>query len=337
MFRPLKSRQHAIRLRRCLTWLRFLLLFLFACYWCATSTRLTSREVAQRRAVLATARRKAQLYGVVTLLYLNAAYHTTTKSFICNLNAVNSTYINALLVITSSLHTARELEREFPQLSVHTTTFSKNQALGFNDFAYYQLIAERVSIQNMLIQSGLTVFMVESDAVWLAADVMQTIVTALKHHVVVSTDDFFNLQAEHQRTISAGFMAYKSTKRSRRVFNEYTKQYVSYIQVAALTGKNTAVEGEQILLTRILDKERVKVPREVDVTWLDGCEFVNGRWYTDLDYRSTCRRPKVIQNNWIIGIEKKNARARREHHWFLNDDESSCTNFTHDIRFVDEP
>jgi len=220
---------------------------------------------------------------------------------------------------------------------VHTTTFSKNQALGFNDFAYYQLIAERLSIQNMLIQSGLTVFMVESDAVWLAADVMQTIVTALKHHVVVSTDDFFNLQAEHQRTISAGFMAYKSTKRSRRVFNEYTKQYVSYIQVAALTGKNTAVEGEQILLTRILDKERVKVPREVDVTWLDGCEFVNGRWYTDLDYRSTCRRPKVIQNNWIIGIEKKNARARREHHWFLNDDESSCTNFTHDIRFVDEP
>lgn len=177
----------------------------------------------------------------------------------------------------------------------------------------------------MLIQSGLAVFMVESDASWFAADVIDTISRALKDHDVVSADDFYNLRNEYRRTISAGFMACRSTKYVRRIFDGYTKQYISYIQdMNWIMRKVEKVEGEQILLTNLLEKEQKAIPHTVAVAWLDGCEFVNGQWYKDTGYRSACPQPKVVQNNWIIGIDKKITRAKKENHWFLNEDGNDC-------------
>ncbi len=299
------------------------LALLFMCYWC-TESSVISLGAMQRTAVLATAKQKAQRFGMVMLLYLNDAYYATTQSFLCNLSAINSTYFDTLLIVTASSHTASKLKRAFPKISVQTITFSENQALGFNDFAYYKLTAERLRIQNILIQSGLTVFTVESDATWFATDIVEIVSRALEHHNVVSADDFFNLRNEHRRTISAGFMAYKSTKYTRRLFSKYTKQYMSYIQGVNPNRKDEIVEGEQILLTKLLDKEESKTPRQIDVLWLDGCEFVNGQWYSDAEYRSACRQPIVVQNNWIIGIDEKVSRAKKEHHWFLNEHANDC-------------
>ena len=151
MLKYRKPRRRASHTLKCLVSLALLFVCYFMCYWC-TQIRVISSGAMQRTALLATAKKKAQRFGMLILLYINDAYYTTTLSFLCNLDTINSTYIDTLLTVTSSSHTASKLKRAFPKISVQTITFSENNALGFNDFAYYKLIAERLRIQNMLIQ-----------------------------------------------------------------------------------------------------------------------------------------------------------------------------------------
>lgn len=284
---------------------------------------------------LTTARQKADRHGAVTLLYLNDAYVRMTRSFLCNLQALNSSYIDSLLVLSTSSRSAGALKKSFPKLSLLTIPFSKNQALGFNDLAYYELTAERLRILNMFVQSGLNVFTVEADAVWFTTDVLDAVLRALARYEVVSADDFFLPGHKNMRMISAGFMACRSTNHTRQLFRDYTNQYMLYLRgVKSALRKNEVakVQGEQILLTKLLDNVDNTQKRGIKVAWLDGCSFVNGQWYQYREYQMKCSQPRVIQNNWIVGVHEKEARAKRRNHWFLAENSMHCaTGSTYDF------
>ena len=69
--------------------------------------------------------------------------------------------------------------------------------------------------------------------------------------------------------------------------------------------KDVKVDGEQILLSKLLDDESVQRMYGVHVEWLDGCSFANGQWYSSTEYQLACLHPKVLQNNWIVGVHEK--------------------------------
>ena len=79
------------------------------------------------------------------------------------------------------------------------------------------------------------------------------------------------------------------------------------------------------------------------VKTLDTCKYPNGKWYDSgrggngAKYRRRCRNKDVhewgsertnlvvIQNNWMVGNERKVLRAKRWNHWFLDGDGNTCS------------
>lgn len=59
---------------------------------------------------------------------------------------------------------------------------------------------------------------------------------------------------------------------------------------------------------------------KITVVDLDRCLFASGLWYKrNAEYVRMCgsRIPRVLNNNWIIGNERKIFRAKAAKHWFL--------------------
>ena len=67
---------------------------------------------------------------------------------------------------------------------------------------------------------------------------------------------------------------------------------------------------------------------------LETCRYPNGQWYeggrggNGIKVRADCSQSQnplvVIQNNWMVGNERKVLRAKRWDHWYLQDDKVAC-------------
>jgi len=239
----------------------------------------------------------------VTLLYSNDAYVNLTKSFLCNLNTVAiSPSVSRLVVVagdeqaayhlkefllTEQLH---HLRRTMSPFIVHLYS-GEAQAVDFGTRRYYDMTLERLNIQNQLLQAGFNVFVVESDAIWFSAGIGDILNEAFSGDVdIVSAND---AGGSASKLISAGFLAVKSNQKVKKLFQIYTSRYRKLL-------KKKQLVGEQILMTHLLQE----FP-DVNVKWLDECEYASGRWYSEIEYRKRCETPAVLQNNWIIGVDRK--------------------------------
>ena len=101
--------------------------------------------------------------------------------------------------------------------------------------------------------------------------------------------------------------------------------------------------GEQVFFNN--EWNRLSKKGTLKATTLKTCRYPNGKWYdsgrggSGAGYRAKCRTTDtsnaggdvegtglvVIQNNWMVGNERKMLRAKRWNHWFLNDDGNTCS------------
>lgn len=257
----------------------------------------------------------------VTLLYFNYAYLNMTKSFLCNLNLVaHSPFSSRLVLVAADEHAAYDLTQfllveRLQHLQRNLSPFvvllrsGEAQSVDFGTQRYYDLTLERLRIQNELLQAGLNVFIIESDAIWFSADIRDILNEAFSGAVdILSANDS---GGSASKLISAGFLAVKSNQKVKKLFQMYTTRYRKLL-------KQKQLIGEQILMTHLLQE----FPN-VNVKWLDECEYASGRWYGEIEYRKRCATPAVLQNNWIIGVDKKMERAKSWNHWFLQS-EGTC-------------
>ena len=265
----------------------------------------------------------------LTLLYMNAAYVEITKSFLCNLNVViqSQTPLLTKLIIIASDKAAQGSIVEFISsenlhLIVHEVVHFPGvttEAVSFGTQTYYDLTLSRLQLQNSLIQAGVSVLIIESDAVWQSGDVISFMSQEFSKGVdMISANDSGN---DEQKLISAGFLLVNANAHSKAFFNRYTKRYARML-------KRHILEGEQIFMTHLLKQER----HEVSILWLNECMFASGRWYIEEAYREACPAPKVIQNNWVVGNANKTQRAQKWKHWYLAGD-GSCIVRTHAMAF----
>lgn len=257
----------------------------------------------------------------VTLLYFNYAYLNMTKSFLCNLNLVaHSPFPSRLVLVAADEQAAYHLKEfllveQLHHLQRNLSPFvvllrsGEAQSVDFGTQRYYDLTLERLRIQNELLQVGLNVFIIESDAIWFSANIRDILNEAFSGAVdILSANDS---GGSASKLISAGFLAVKSNQKVKKLFQMYTSRYRKLL-------KRKQLIGEQILMTHLLQE----FPN-VNVKWLDECEYASGRWYSEIEYRKRCATPAVIQNNWIIGVDKKMERAKAWKHWFLQS-EGTC-------------
>mmetsp|Transcript_6156 Transcript_6156/g.24483 ORF Transcript_6156/g.24483 Transcript_6156/m.24483 type:complete len:320 (+) Transcript_6156:600-1559(+) len=259
---------------------------------------------------------KGSEIGFLYLLFFNRSYLSLVKSFICNMYAVNPEALNHIVFVATDKRSHRALNAFDPGLKIYTHKFHIKKSVRFGTFEYYRVTLERLAVQNMLIQSGVNVMVIEADAAWFSKDVSKVITEKLRTAEIVSADDLSASPTE-KKLISAGFLACKSTAKVRNLFQKYYSSYRSALMKHAGQRGEIALAGEQWLMTKILRAS------DINVSWLDPCQFASGKWYLEDQYRLRCPRPLVLQNNYIKGNQFKIKRAKSWGHWYLTD-EGSC-------------
>ncbi len=245
----------------------------------------------------------------VYLMYFNSGYWELVHSWICNIILVDSRVLKRTLFVVGDAGASRLLLNLYPEAKIYSPTFLQyHEKAAYGSYEYFKMTLDRLTIQSSLLSAGISVFVVEADAVWFSP-ISEYILDLLEAYPIISADDGGN------GLISAGFMYFD--QRESAFFKRYTEKYrdtLENIRASGVLKVNTIDKGEQHMMTQLLQGT------DLPVSWLDECHFARGTWYSDPHYRLRCPHPKVIQNNYVVGNENKIERAKEWGHWFVQED-----------------
>ncbi len=258
----------------------------------------------------------------VYVMFINSAYISFAKSWVCNLQEIDETVLASTIMFTDSIHTRSAMLNFNGRLNVYTIPTNTSGSVEYGHYDYYALTLHRLRIQAALILNDIHVMLIEADAVWLDRRIDMQLNTIFAIHELISADN--HNFAQDTKEISAGFSGYRSSRSVKLMFKRYVEDYnrqlEKYVNVSGFIGDI----GEQMLLTQILREGNYAV------YWLDSCEYASGAWYDKEKRSSRCRLKdvKVLQNNYIVGNDAKIARAQTWHHWYLDRATDQCAKFS---------
>jgi FkbM family methyltransferase len=254
---------------------------------------------------------------VIILQLLNEGYITMTLSWICNVRQFD-VLRRTLFVATD--RAAYDALREFDsKLQVILRPYESKQELDYGQHEYFAYMLFRTRLIVDLLESGVTVWLVESDAVWLQDP------TPI---VLGTTADIVAMNDERPPLIvyQGGFHLTRPTDSSRRVWKTLYGKFEDLLKTSLPGAELGDTGSEQLLMDGIL-----KSDENLIVHWLDPELFKPGIYYQDAEVqleevghqKAVEKTPVLILNNWIIGNKAKIARAKRWGHWYLIESQSS--------------
>ncbi|XP_070552122.1 uncharacterized protein [Ptychodera flava] len=263
----------------------------------STGTKSISR-------ILSLSKDIAETYGFVTLQFLNRGYLNITKSWICNVKCMG--VLPKVLFIATDQNALDGLSKFNPKAQVVLLPFQTMFKLSCGLVAYYQFVLLRTWIILILLQRDIPLTVIESDAVWFE-DVLPTI-KGLSGYDLVSTSNTVSGNG-----VSAGFIYLNTTQAAKGVWLDVFKQFQGYMDTRSDGSETMGAEhSEMQILARVLRKTAV------NVKMLPLENFVSGLWYKN-DTLREMTKPKVIQINYIVGVDRKIRNAKHWGHWFLTD------------------
>ena len=232
--------------------------------------------------------------GYVNLQFFNLGFLNMTKSWICNVRSLPGV-LPATLFIASDSKSYSEL-LELKNVNVMLDNFNSPTSMKYGETTYYSFTLYRTELILQLLENNISVWSTESDAYWKASpfDEMNPIV-----EIYVA-----NNRANTRQEASVGMIFLRATEEVVRLW----KNLLAWRKVNPDT-------QEQNHLTRLINET------EAFVQWLPSLEYISGLWY--LNPKLHTGKEKVIQNNFIVGNEAKEKRAKLHGHWFLHSD-GSC-------------
>lgn len=265
--------------------------------------------------------------GVLSMTVVNEVFLETAHSWLCNVDGGGFRPTNVVWATTDKV-SRDALSRVVDTSTVYLDEMRGGKSTGhdFGNPGYWRLMLERTALLSALIHRGVRVFAFETDQVWLE-DPTPYIASRLAEGAdMVGT---INTRDE----ISGNFFYLRPTLQTRRLFDEIVRKFVDAYVGARLNKKSatswTYIENDQSILTKlVLRNQTFQTAYPTRFETLDQERFVDGRWYVPEEgfYTSpAARQPVVINNNFIIGVEKKTLRAKQWGHWFLRDD-GTCDN-----------
>jgi len=263
------------------------------------------------------ARAIMQKNGFVYMMFLNQGYATMALNWICHIQRSSPSILPNVIFVVSDFKTAVLLRGATPRLHVFVQeSDAQRESTVFGTYEYYSVVAERIAVQNQLIQTGVSIQIIEPDQIWIQ-DISATLRHKLLQHEVVAGDETV-FTGQLKPKICGGFYGMRSTEITRRLFNIYTSQYVAYLQrFSKFQGKPGRIphfEDDQVFLTRLLREN------DNEVAWLTSCEYANGLWFDNKSFRESCPTPVIVHNNFVVGVEGKIGRAIFHNFWFLTAD-----------------
>lgn len=265
-------------------------------------------------------------YGLVVLQLLNIGYANMTKSWICNLlqKLPDSDILSKTLFVATDTESFNLMSRfhlgDGQQLHIYLERYKGPSEMTFGQKDYYDLMFFRTRMITLLLEDGIDIWLTESDAVWLAdpePDILgATNEAGIRADWVTMSD---SPRQAKRKMLQGGFQLLRSTAPTIKLWQD----------VFSYLGKETDLKNnEQIILNNLIHESRT-----LKVAWADPDLYVPGLWYnTDLHGKPMGKagagylaKPKVILNNYILGIPAKTRRAKANGHWYYDEASDKCT------------
>lgn len=250
-------------------------------------------------------------FGFIFVMFVDNAFLEMTLNWLCHAptNVIQKT---AFFTPSGSQTNSLVELGAIHVFSIGNASRKSASAASYGQKYYYELINERGKAIQELLRANLNVWLIESDSTWFA-DPSFVLRQYENFDIILGQDG-----ALHEEIPEAGFIFLNNTRRTRLLWRMTIEWQARQL--------NTLVDGE----VGDLGNEMLQLPNllkdtECKWTFFPVKHFVSGKWYLDWELRSNSD-PIVIQNNWLIGVEKKISRAKSWGHWYLQpEDGKSCT------------
>ena len=262
--------------------------------------------------VVETARRIQEKHGVVLIQLLNQGFLEMTKSWICNVKGFGNLLDKVLFVTTEQV--AYDALVSFDEslhvvLKLHTTP----PKMSYGQYQYYDYMLFRTKFIVDLLSKDITVWLVESDAVWLRDPT--EVVLGTEGDMVTMSD-----APPPKKLLQGGFQLLRPTEPTKTVWNVLLTQFANKLSKIKSRGDIGDQGSEQLIMDKLI--RRIK---GLTVSWLPPYLFAPGLYYKDAGYRKKVGDPMVVLNNWVIGNDVKIARSKKWKHWYLGSDGQCLT------------
>lgn len=255
------------------------------------------------------------------------------KSWLCNTASMKHVHENTLIIVDEKGYKVMKNVQTKATIVMDALPKILQGSWPYGSRGYWRTTQNRVVVIGDLLRAGVTILLVEPDATWIRNVYEQDdLMRDMSDDLVGMSDDAGG--------IGFGFLRLKSNKIVQEVW-EFVQTSVdsvmgSKIQDVKKTENPTlkmSPTGEQVFFNQ--EWRRRKKDGTLKARTLSTYRYPNGKWYdggrggNGNAYRAKCRKESpnglvVIQNNWMVGNNRKEMRAKRWEHWFLNDDGETC-------------
>lgn len=259
--------------------------------------------------------------GVVSLTLITDAYIEIAKNWICNVDVAGFRPPGLVWIVTDDV-AFKEMRTISGTKTIHLSELQggKNAPI-FGTPGYWLLMLERTYLIRDLINYGCTVFLFETDQVWLRYPFSH-----MSHLSHGSSIDLIGA-LDGMSAIGGNLLYINPTITSRKLYFEICRRFEKIYRARKIFNKSeneyTLIQNDQTLLTNLVlynSKFRSEFP--VVFRLLDRELFVNGLWYRgSLSHYLTKRSqsPSLINVNYIKGVKVKVATMKKNNHFFLKD------------------
>lgn len=265
--------------------------------------------------------------NTISLTIANEAFLETVKSWLCNVDEGgfrppglvwvaldNKSYYH--LSEMSNSHTVRLSNEE-----------GRGGALDFAQAGYWFLMLERAYLVRDLLCEGISIFLFETDQVWLR-DPLPTIRRLQGNGNEVDLIATLDIGRE----LGGNFLFLNPSLPMRKLYREVCRRFENKFRMKNVeswhSSKRVLIGNDQTILTHLaLYDQLFKRKFPIVLRVLDQDLFVCGNWYRNSSkYNNTrARSPIMINNNWISGVENKKQRLISFGHWFLSNGTCNST------------
>ena len=253
----------------------------------------------------------------VIVIVFNSAYIPMTKSWLCNTESMKRIWRQTLFV-SSDPGAVYDMLAWNSSLNLvqWDTANDYSDELKFGQVQYFHLMRDRLSLVLHILEAGVPILLAETDSVW-TSDALHTVPAGADWDIAAAWD---------MMQYMMGFMFIRPTEASlaafRTIHDEYESILLQYLDEEndfVIDLNDRAFAGDSIMFLNYVRSHQGQLKAVV----LDLDMHVGGNWYVERS-RSKCVTPVTIQNNWLVGNERKVARMREFGQWFLADDDATC-------------
>lgn len=185
---------------------------------------------------------------------------------------------------------------------------------SYSHAGYVRLTNFRAHVLLELLLHQREIFLFEVDALWVKNPV--PVMSGIKGYDILG-----NPVSERPGLTAIGFLYLHPTTATILTWRELNRKlYQLDKKIKELPTGELISEGDndQIYLSGIINKRLGGLKKKE----LPLGEYADGKWYNMPEDKRKISHPYVINNNWVIGNNKKTSRAKEWGHWFLKQDRS---------------